>query len=143
MAKGSSKKRPAAPGGDNLNTTTNKSAVAEHKPNQIVICKQSGCHDISTIHGFCRFHYLSSWKKLKSKEAKKKGMEINVYLEEMAKRFPEEFLSKLRLEIEEMAEKEALGESEETTDRSGGLFDQIEDEEDLETIIHGLKVEDF
>ncbi len=123
--------------------TSMKSAVAENRPNQIVICKQTGCHDISTTQGFCRLHFLASWKKLKTKEAKKKGIELAAYLEELGKRFPEEFLQKLRVEIEEMAEKEALGEADDSMDRSGGGFDQMEDDEDIETIIHGLKVEDF
>jgi hypothetical protein len=141
MGKGSSKKRSPFPGGGNsLNTQTN--ATEAFKANQIVICKQTGCHDISTTHGFCRFHYLSSWRKLKSKEAKKKGVELEAYLDEMTRKFPEEFIQKLKVEVEEMAEKEALGEAEETAEK-GALFDAMDDDEDLETIIHGLKVEDF
>ncbi len=136
MGKGSSKK----PGGGNLITQATHSV--ESKPNQIVICKQTGCHDISTTFGFCRFHYLSSWRKIKTKEAKKKGLELEAYLEDMMRKFPEEFILKLKSEVEDMAEKEALGEGEETTEKSG-LFDQMDDDEDLETIIHGLKVEDL
>src|SRR5437868_1391278 len=136
MGKGTSKKKPPLPGGERTLNTQAKVAVAE-KPNQIVICKQSGCHDISTTHSFCRFHYLASWRKIKGKEARKKGVELDAYLEEMMRKFPEEFIQKLKVEIEEMAEKEAMGESEEATEKSG-LFDQMDDDEDLDTIIHGL-----
>jgi hypothetical protein len=141
MGKGSSSKKPPLPGGGNALNTQVKMSVAD-KPNQIVICKQAGCHDISTTQSFCRFHYLASWRKIKGKEAKKKGLELDAYLVEMMRKFPEEFILKLKSEIEEMAEKEAMGESEEGTEKSG-LFDQLDDDEDLDTIIHGLKVEDF
>ena len=109
--------------------------------NKIVICRQTGCHDISTTHGFCRFHYLASWKKMKSKEAKKRGQELEVYLTEMSRKFPEEFLEKLRSELEEVAEKERVEEGDDATER--GLFDAIEGDEDIDTIIKGLKVEDY
>lgn len=141
MRKGTSKERPPFAGGENSLNTQTKSVVVE-KPNQIVICKQTGCHDISTTQSFCRFHYLSSWRKIKGKEAKKRGVELDAYLEDLMRKFPEEFIQKLRSEIEEMAEKEAMGESEENSEKSG-LFDQMDDDEDLDTIIHGLKVEDF
>lgn len=109
--------------------------------NQIVICKFTGCHDIATTQTFCRFHYLSSWKKLKTKEAKRKGQELEKYLEDMSKKFPEEFLEKLKVEVEDMAEKEAA--SSDGDEEKGGMFDQIEGDDDLDTIIKGLKVEDF
>src|SRR5207248_2311082 len=91
MGKGK-KKRPIQQGGGKLEGLSASSAVARssvqvirsdqstqmeiEKPqgkksetvsNQIVICKFPTCHDIVTTHGFCRFHYLASWKKLKTK----------------------------------------------------------------------------
>jgi len=108
--------------------------------NKIVICRQAGCHDISTTHDFCRFHYLASWRKMKQKEAKKRGQELKVYLTEMSRKFPEEFMEKLRTEVEEVLEKDRTEDGEET-DR--GLFEAIEGDEDIDTIIKGLKVEDF
>lgn len=110
--------------------------------NQIVICRHTGCHDISTTHGYCRLHYLASWKKLKTKEAKKKGQELDIYLKELGRRFPEEFMDKLRSEIEEMGLKEGSSDSDEEKS-SGGLFEASEEDDDLDTIIKGLRVEDF
>ncbi|MBN8554078.1 MAG: hypothetical protein J0L93_01405 [Deltaproteobacteria bacterium] len=141
--KGSSKKRqPEKKGGDHLDilSESNETRAVISKSNQIVICKNPGCHDIATTLSFCRFHYLSSWRKLKTKEAKKKGQELKIYLKDMGRKFPEEFLEKLKAEIEDMSEKEAAGES---SDDDKGLFDQMDGEEDLDTIIKGLKVEDF
>ncbi len=110
--------------------------------NKIEICKQTGCHDIMTTFGFCRFHYLVSWKRLKTKEAKRKGQELEVFLKDLTRKFPEDFLEKLRVEIEEMSEKEASSDSDDEKS-GGGLFDSMEGDDDLDTIISGLKVEDF
>lgn len=138
---GKAKKRKQIPkdGGDKLNSDVQ---AAERSPNKIVICKNAGCHDIATTKELCRFHYLASWKKLKTKEAKKKGQELKQYLDDLARKFPEEFLQKLRSDVEEMAEREELSDSEDSGERAA-LFDQMEDDEDMDHIIQGLKVEDY
>lgn len=138
MVKGRDKPKT---GGEKLDT--NLEGVKK-SPNQIVICKFAGCHDMATTVDLCRFHYLASWKKLKTKEAKKRGQELDSYLEELSRKFPEEFFAKLRNDVEEMSEREELSDSEEgsSSDRSS-LFDSMEDDEDLDHIIHGLKVEDY
>lgn len=124
-------------GGDGLEVDRSKSA--DKKPNQLVICKWTGCNDISTTVNFCRFHYLANWRKLKSKEAKKKGQELDAYLEVLSTKFPVEFFEKLRQDVEEMSEKEAAGEAEDG-ERS---FDSVDGDDDLDTIIKGIRVEDF
>lgn len=110
--------------------------------NRIVICKQTGCHDISTTFGFCRLHYLFSWKKLKSKEAKRQGQELDAYLADLARKFPEDFLERIKAEVEDANEREKTTEADDDSDRSG-IFDPMDGDEDLDTIIKGLKVEDF
>jgi hypothetical protein len=109
--------------------------------NQIVICKSAGCHDISTTHSFCRFHYLASWRKLKTKEAKRKGVELKAYLTDLSRKFPEDFLEKLRSELDDSSEKSASSDSDD--DDRNGLFDPVDGDEDIDTIIKGIKVEDF
>jgi hypothetical protein len=156
MGRGSSKrktdtkvKRPSvvdsqASRGENLEVhqkeALKQGAIPSLSANKIVICKFLGCHDIVTTQSFCRFHYLASWKKLKTKEAKKKGQELQAYLKLLSQKFPEEFLEKLKTEVEDMSERE--GAEEEATEKPS-LFDAMEGDDDLETIIQGLKVEDF
>ena len=108
------------------------------KSNQIIICRQTGCHDISTTQGYCRIHYLFSWKKLKTKEAKKKGQELEAYLEEVGRKFPEEFLEKLRADVDEMIEKAKAEDSDDEP-----AIEALDGDEDLDTIIKGLRVEDY
>ena len=73
---------------------------------------------------------------MKTKDAKKHGQKLEEYLKELGKKFPEEFLEKLRNEVEEMAAKEADSDAEE----KGTLFDQQDADEDFETIIKGIKI---
>ena len=114
--------------------------------NKIEICKVQGCHDIATTQSHCRFHYLAGWRKLKTREAKKKGKELEVYLSDLSRKFPEEFLEKIRAEVDEIIDRDSRSEetSEDSGERSGGFFEGIEGgDDDMDTIIKGLKVEDY
>ena len=133
-------------GGETLKAEIAIKAEVVAQSNKIVICKASGCHDIATTHSHCRFHYLASWRKLKTKEAKKKGKELEVYLTDLSRKFPEEFLEKIRAEVDELIDRESRSEeaSDDSGERSGGFFDGIEGgDDDMDTIIKGLKVEDY
>jgi len=116
-------------------------AAARSKPNRIVICKNTGCNDVSTSHEFCRLHYLANWKKLKLKEAKNQGLGLDIYLKELSARFPEEFFEKLRADVEEMAA-EGITETEEPADGMGRSFD-VESDEDMDDIMKGIRIEDY
>ncbi len=59
---------------------------------------------------------------------------------ELSRKFPEEFLEKLRNDVEEIIEKDRV---EESDDGERGIFDAMEGDEDIDTIIKGLRVEDF
>ena len=117
--------------------------MAENKAsNRIVICKWSGCYDMATLQEFCRLHYLSNWRKLKAKEAKRKGQGLKDYLKELTGRFPEEYFDKLKAEIEELGA--AAAESDSTEDASErSFFDPEDSDDDMDTIIKGIKVEDY
>jgi len=114
---------------------------AQTSTNRIVICKASGCFDMATVRDHCRLHYLSNWRKLKTKEAKRQGKELEDYLQELAARFPEEYIERLRNEIEEMSQ-ESSDSSDDRDDRSS-FFEPDEGDEDMDTIIKGIRVEDF
>jgi hypothetical protein len=122
-------------------TSAEDSASMPLNSNRILICKSGGCFDMATISGFCRLHYLSNWKSLKTKEARKKGKDLKSYLVELSSRFPEEFFDKLKNEIEEMGT-EAATAGADADERSP--FDSNEPgDDDLDTIIKGIRVEDF
>lgn len=122
-------------------TDTSKAVQGASVSNRIVICSFSGCYDMATIKGFCRLHYLSNWKRLKAKEAKSEGLELQDYLKQLAARFPEEYFEKLRNEIDEMASKEAAKES--AAEERQSMFEADDADDDVDYIISGIRVEDF
>lgn len=75
---------------------------------------------------------------MKGSEAKKAGLELEDYLSEMASRFPEEFFEKLRNELEDMSNQDSSD-----NDEKPSFFDQVENDDDMDTIIKGIKIEDY
>lgn len=126
-------------GGAEVNTQATAHENTEVQSNRIVICGLSGCFDMATIGQYCRLHYLSNWRKVKTKEAKKEGKDLQDYLQELSTRFPEEFFEKLRNELEEMA---SSSESSDDRDDRSSMYEQ-DDSDDMDTIIKGIRVEDF
>lgn len=143
MGKKRTKKTPKTEnmqgGGAEVNTQATAHENTEVQSNRIVICGLSGCFDMATIGQYCRLHYLSNWRKSKTKEAKKEGKELQDYLQELSTRFPEEFFEKLRNELEEMA---STSESSDDREDRSSLYEQ-DDSDDMDTIIKGIRVEDF
>lgn len=46
--------------------------------------------------GLCRMCYLSNWKDLKANENAKAKRRLNAYVERLAKKYPEDFLEKIK-----------------------------------------------
>ena|GEM_PF-954639 len=129
----------------NVSTTepSSSASMSNTKSNKIVICKWSGCFDMATVDdGFCRLHYLVNWRKIKSKEAKKCGKGLDEYIKELSNRFPEEFFEKLRNEIEEMSA-EAADHSDDSSQNRSSIFDSGDVGDNMDTIIKGIRVEDY
>ncbi|TVQ80263.1 MAG: hypothetical protein EA369_02950 [Bradymonadales bacterium] len=146
MGKKTSRKRSSRKVGESgmTESVVSEDAVEPRiaKSNRIEICKFAGCFDMATVGGFCRLHYLASWKKMKSKEAKKKGKDLKSYLAELSTRFPEEFMEKLKSDIEELSTEASTTTSSESEEKSA--FEPPEaGDEDIDTIIRGIRVEDF
>lgn len=125
-----------------MEQSVESSSVPKSKSNRIVICKHVGCNDVATSHDFCRLHYLSNWKKLKSKEAKTQGLGLEIYLKELSSRFPEEFFEKLRADIEELSADTTVEPEESSESMGRGLFD-VESDEDMDDIMKGIRIEDY
>lgn len=120
------------------NTENESSATS----NRIFICGQKGCNDIVTTGKYCRFHYLATWKKTKQDEAKKKGQKLEAYLQDLSQRFPEDFLERLKGEIDEMG---LESDKDESSEKSSSFFEDTSEsaDADVDTIIKGIRIEDF
>ena len=109
---------------------------------KIKICKGKGCHNAQTTEGFCRLHYLRSWKKLQAEKKKKAAKNLNRYVESILKRYPDRYVEQIKKDIrskdfEDRIETEFKPEADEPI----VLFDPNASDEELEEIVHNLKVE--
>ncbi|MDP2600527.1 MAG: hypothetical protein Q8P84_07350, partial [Deltaproteobacteria bacterium] len=95
-----------------------------------------------TTEGFCRLHYLTHWKKLQAEKKKKAAKNLNRYVESILKRYPDRYLEQIKKDIrskdfEDRVESEFKPEAEEPIT----LFDPNATDEEMEEILHNLKIE--
>jgi len=62
-------------------------------------CKKSLCKDPAVINGYCRYHYISSWKTENIDKRVKKVNHLEKTINEIKKRFPHEYLELIRADL--------------------------------------------
>jgi len=93
------------------------SVVAEAKNNddEIVLtdaegrryCRVRDCDQISSVEGYCRYHYLLLWKKIQVRRKILADGKLERYVEELTSRYPDKFLEMIRKDLR--TEKDFLG----------------------------------
>lgn len=109
---------------------------------RIKICKEEGCHNTQTTGGYCRLHYLRHWKQLKKKAERSAADRLNKYVERMMRQFPDRYVDEIKRDLRtrhfERKIEEALPEEADSVYR---LFNDPNYEEEVERLIHDLKIE--
>ncbi|MFH1223168.1 MAG: hypothetical protein V1647_02345 [Pseudomonadota bacterium] len=62
-------------------------------------CKKSLCKDPAAINGYCRYHYISSWKIENIDKRVKKVNHLEKSINEIKKRFPHDYLELIRADL--------------------------------------------
>lgn len=103
-------------------------------------CQQRGCKKPGTSFGYCRLHYLTHWKGIKQDERQRAERRLNAYVDRLAKRYPDEYLEKIKEGIEnEDAFKKTMEQLE--LDKEHDQGNETE-REFLEKLIRNIKHED-
>ena len=63
------------------------------------ICSIESCDEVRTTGEYCRYHYISKWKRIKKKERVLAEKRLNKYIEELTARYPEEYLEVIRRDL--------------------------------------------
>lgn len=63
------------------------------------ICMLEGCEETKTTGDYCRYHYISKWKRLKKKERVLAEKRLNKYIEELTSRYPDEYLEVIKKDL--------------------------------------------
>lgn len=71
------------------------------KKKKAPVCGQKGCRKPAASQGYCRLHYFSHWREIKEDEKTRAERRLNAYVDRLAKRYPEDYLEKIKEGIED------------------------------------------
>ena len=64
------------------------------------LCTHAKCKDAASSSGYCRIHYLANWKRIKLNKQLKAEARLNHFVDELAKKYPSNYLEKLKEGVE-------------------------------------------
>jgi len=84
-----------------------EAAPVEEQAEEIVLtdaegrrfCRVKDCDQVSTVDGYCRYHYLAYWKKIQVRKKILSEGKLERYVEELTARYPDKFLDMLRKDL--------------------------------------------
>lgn len=62
-------------------------------------CRVKDCDQLSSVDGYCRYHYLLFWKKIQVRKKILTEGKLERYIEELTARYPDKFLDMLRKDL--------------------------------------------
>lgn len=78
-------------------TTTAKKTAPKKKQR---FCIEADCKSESMTHGYCRLHYIANWKLIKLSNHIKAEKRLNAYVDRIAKKYPKDYLEKIKEGLE-------------------------------------------
>ena len=89
-------------------------------------CRVKDCDQLSSVDGYCRYHYLALWKKIQVRKKILSEGKLERYIEELTARYPDKFLEMLRKDLR--SEKEFLSAIQELEIDENAVDNEFEDE---------------
>ncbi len=63
------------------------------------LCRVRDCDQVSTVEGYCRYHYLLLWKKIQIRKHILIDDKLEKYVEDLMTRYPDKFLEVIRKDL--------------------------------------------
>lgn len=63
------------------------------------LCRVRDCDQVSTVEGYCRYHYLLLWKKIQIRKHILMDGKLEKYVEDLMARYPDKFLEVIRKDL--------------------------------------------
>lgn len=63
------------------------------------LCRVRDCDQVSTVEGYCRYHYLLLWKKIQIRKNILLDGKLEKYVEDLMARYPDKFLEVIRKDL--------------------------------------------
>lgn len=70
------------------------------KPKKVRFCLFSQCKQPATSKGYCRLHYLATWKSERLSQQIKAEKRLNNYVDRLAKKYPKDYLERIKEGLE-------------------------------------------
>lgn len=89
-------------------------------------CRVKDCDQLSSVDGYCRYHYLLYWKRIQVRKKILSEGKLERYVEELTSRYPDKFLDMLRKDLR--SDKEFLAAIQELEIDESASDNDMEDE---------------
>ena len=63
------------------------------------LCRVRDCDQVSTVDGYCRYHYLLLWKKIQIRKSILLGGKLEKYIVDLTTRYPDKYLEAIRKDL--------------------------------------------
>ncbi len=63
------------------------------------LCRVRDCDQVSTVEGYCRYHYLLLWKKIQIRKSILLDGKLEKYIENLTSRYPDKFLEMIKKDM--------------------------------------------
>ena len=105
----------------------------------IRICKEIDCKDAATTSGYCRFHYLKNWKRIKSTERRRAAKRLNKYVENMVKRHPDKYVDVIKEDLRSSRFEKKVESAFGDDDEPENIFNEPTFDEEVRDLIEKFK----
>lgn len=92
-----------------------------------VLCKFSGCDEIATVEGYCRYHYLLNWKRIQLKKKILSEGKLEKYINELTAKYPDKYIEMLKNDLKSEKDFLSVVNELEIDDSDNGMSDDEED----------------
>lgn len=98
-------------------------------------CREAACDNEGIMGGYCRLHYIKNWRRIKRKEAILASGQLNNYVEELVKKYPDKYLDVIRQDLASEKEwaKVVVDLELESSDDDAGA------DEEIDTVAEGVR----
>lgn len=91
------------------------------------LCRVRDCDQVSSVDGYCRYHYLLLWKKIQIRKAILQDGKLERYIVDLTSRYPDKFLEMIKKDLK--TEKDFLSTIAELEIDESALVDESGDDD--------------
>lgn len=95
------------------------------------LCRVRDCDQVSTVDGYCRYHYLLLWKKIQIRKSILLDGKLDKYIIDLTTRYPDKYLEAIRKDLR--SEKDFLSAIQELEIDESALGEMENQEEEAQT----------